>query len=121
MVVSHPRPPLLPPVLHMEYASEPSIPGAKIGTRTSLAHSVAAIDSSTSVRHTLFVRRRHCRGHIFWFQKMLVDLLLACPITQHKLSLSRARVLLPRLLTILTTLYRRRERQLPAASPLVMV
>ena len=102
MMVSRPRPPLLPPLLLLECALEPPVTRAEILTRASLAHSVPAIDSSTAVRHTRPVRRQHCRGHLFWFQKVLVCLLLACPITQHKFPLPRAHGLLRRLLTILT-------------------
>ena len=101
MVVSRPRPPLLPPLLFLEYALEPPITRAGIRTRASRAHSVPAIDSST-VRHTQPIRQQHWRGPMFWFQKMPVYLLLACPISRPKLPLSRARGLLRRLLTILT-------------------
>ena len=98
MVVSRARPPLLPPLLLLEWALEPPITRAKILTRASLVHSVPAVDSSTAVRH----RRQHCRGRIFWFQKMLVFPLLSYPTKQHKLPLSRAHGLLRRLRTILT-------------------
>ena len=47
---------------------EPPITRADVLPRASLAHSIPAIDSSTAVRH----RRQNCRGHLFWFQKMLV-------------------------------------------------
>ena len=49
--------------------------------------------------------------------KMLMYLLLACPITQHKLLLLRTHGLLRRLLKILTAWYRRREPALRAWSP----
>ena len=98
MVASRARPPLLPPFLFPKCALEPPITRAEILTRASLAHSVPAIDSSAVVRH----RRQHCRGHLFWLQKMLVFLLLAGPVTQHRLPMSRAHGLLRRLLTILT-------------------
>ena len=48
---------------------------------------------------------------------MLVFLLLARPITQHKFPLSRAHGLLRRLLTILKAWYRRRELALRAWFP----
>ena len=102
MVVSRPRPPLLPPLLLPECASEPPITEVEILPRASQAHSVPAIDSSTAVRHIQPVRRRHGRGHLFWFHKIFVYLLLACPITQHKLPLLRTHGFLRRLLTIPT-------------------
>ena len=86
MVVSRARPPLLPPLLFPERALEPPITRAEILVRASLAHSVPAIDISTAVRYG----GQHCRGHLFYFQKMLVFLLLACPISQQGLPLSRA-------------------------------
>ena len=97
MVVSRPRPPLLPPLLLFECVLESSITRAEIFPRARLAHSVPAVDSSTAVRH----RRQHCRRHLFWIQKMLVFLLLTCQITQHRLPLSRVHALLRRLRTIL--------------------
>ena len=98
MVVSRPRPPLLPPFLLFACTLEPPITRAEILTRAGLAHSVPAVDSSPAARH----HRQHCRGHLFYFQKVFVFLLLACPITQHKLPLSRAHGLLRCLLTVLT-------------------
>ena len=68
MEVSRARPPLLPPLLLLECALEPPITQAEILTRASLGHSLPAIDSSTALRQ----RRQHCRGHLVWFQKMLV-------------------------------------------------
>ena len=58
MVVSCARPPLLPPLLLLECALEPPTTRAKIHSHANLAHSVTAIDSSTTVRH----RRQHCWG-----------------------------------------------------------
>ena len=75
------------------------------------------IDSSTAVRHTRPARRQHCRGHLRLFHKMLVYLLPACPITQHKLPLFRAHGHLRRLSHILMVQYRRREPASPARFP----
>ena len=50
MVVSRPRPPLLPPFLLLEWALEPRITRAEILTRASLAHSAATIDVATALR-----------------------------------------------------------------------
>ena len=112
-----PSPASSAPLLFLECALEPPITQAEIRTRDSLAHSVPANDSSTVVRHTRPVRQRHCRGHPFCFQKMFVYLLLACPIMQHKLPLSRAHGLLRRLSAILMAWYRWREPALRAWFP----
>ena len=98
MGVSRSRPPLLPPLLPLEFALEPAITRVEILTRASLAHSAATIDSSMAVRHTQAV----CRGHLVWYRNMLVYLLLAFLITRHRLLRARAQGLLPRLLTVLT-------------------
>ena len=79
-------------------ALETPITRAEIFARASLAHSPPAIDSSKAVRH----RRQYCRGHIFQFQKILVFLLLAYPITQQTNPLSRAHGFLRRLRIFLT-------------------
>ena len=67
-MVSRAHPPLLSPLLLLECVLEPPISQAEIFTRARLAHSLPAIDSSTAVRH----RRQHYRGHLFYFQNMLV-------------------------------------------------
>ena len=59
------------------------------------------IDSSTAVGHTRPARRQHGKGHLRLFHEMLVHLLPACTITQHKLSLFRAHGHLRRLSHIL--------------------
>ena len=107
--VSYPRTPLLPPFLHLQCGLELPTTKAETRTRASQVRSAPANDSSTVMRHTRPVRRQHCRGHLRSFRKMLVYLLPACPITQHKLSLFRAHGLLRRLSHILTVQYRRRE------------
>ena len=61
--------------------------------------------------------RQRCRGLLRLFRKMLVYLLSACPITQHKLPLLRAHGLLRRLSHILTVQYRQREPVSPAWFP----
>ena len=109
MVMSHPRPPLLPLLLLLKCALEPPTTRAETRTRTSQVHSALANHSSTAVRHTQAVRRQHCRGNLRLFRKMIVYLLPACPITQQKLPLLIARGLLRRPLQILTSQCRRRE------------
>ena len=86
MVVTCARPPLLPPLLLLECALEPPTTRAKIHSRANLAHSVTAIGSSTTVRH----RRQHCRGVPILVSEDARVLLLACPVTPHRLPLSRA-------------------------------
>ena len=70
---------------------------AKTQTRASQVPFAPANDSSTAVRQTRLVRRQHCRGILRLCRKMLVYLLPACPITQHKLPLLRAKGLLRRM------------------------
>ena len=62
-----------------------------------------------AVRHARPARRQQCKGHLRLFHEMLVHLLPACPITQHKLPLFRAHGHLRRLSHILMVQYRRRE------------
>ena len=113
MVVSRPRPPLLPSLLLLECAVEPPITRAEILTHASLAHSVPATDSSRAIRTV----DSTVGDTSFTFQTIFVYLLLACPMKQHKLPFSRAHGLLRRLLTILTAWYRRRELALRAWFP----
>ena len=94
VVVSHPRPPLLPPLPLLECALEPPITGVK-SERASVAHSVPEIDSSTGVRHTWPVRRWHCRGELLWFQKIPVHLSQYCPITAQIASVKSPRAPTP--------------------------
>ena len=106
MVVSQPRPPLLLPLLLLECALELPTTRVETRTRTSEVLSAPSIDSLTAVRHTRPVRRQHGRGHLRLFRKILVYLLPACLVTQHKLPLLRPHGLLRHLLQILTAQYR---------------
>ena len=109
MVVSHPRPPHLSPFLLLECPLELPTTLPETRTRDSLVHSALSNDISTAVRHTRPVRRQHCPGSLRLFRKMLVYLLPACPVAQHKLPMLRAHGVLRRLLQILMAQYRRRE------------
>ena len=116
MVVSRPRPPLLPPLLPLECAMESPTTRAGTRTRASLVHSVQVNGSLTAVWHTRPVRRRRCRGHLRWFRKMLLYLLLPCPITQNNFSSVKSpRTPTRRLSKILTARYCRREPALRAS------
>ena len=117
MLVSHPHPPLLLPLLLLECAFGLPTTRAETQTYDSQVPSVPALDSSTAVRHTRPVRRQHCRGHPRLVRKILVYLLPVCPVTQHQLPLVRAHGLLRRLLQILTAQYRQREPTCRARFP----
>ena len=88
MVVSHPRPSLLPPLLRPECTLEMPTTRAKTRTHASQVPSAPVNYRSTKVRHTRSVRRQHCRECLRLFCKMLVHLLLACPVTQQNIPLS---------------------------------
>ena len=62
-------------------------------------------------------RRQHCQGAPLLVSEDARVLLLACPVTQHRMPLSRAHGLLRRLRTTLTVLYRWRELALRAWFP----
>ena len=115
MVLCHPRPPLLFPLLLPECALGLPTTRAETRTRASQVPSAPANDSSTAVRYTRPVRRQHCRGHLRLFRKMLVYLSPACPTTQHKLPLLRAHGRVRRLLQILTVQYRREGTSVASA------
>ena len=106
MVVSHPRLPLLFSLVLLECALELPTIRAETRTRVSQVPSAPANDSLTAVRHTRPVRRQHGRGHLRLFRKILVYLLPACLVTQHKLPLLRPHGFLRHLLQILTAQYR---------------
>ena len=74
-----------------------------------------------AVHHARPARRQQCKGHLRLFHEMLVHLLPACPITQHKLPLFRAHGHLRRLSHILMVLNRRRESASPARFPSIRI
>ena len=74
-----------------------------------------------AVRHARPARRQQCKGHLRLFHEMLVHLLPACPITQHKLPLFRAHGHLSRLSHIFMVQYRRREPASPTRFPSIRV
>ena len=102
MVVSHPRPPLLPPLLLLKCAL--GLPATREENRKHASQVPSALvnDNSTAVRHTLPVGRQHCREHLGLFRKMPVYLLPVCQVTQQYFPLLRAHGLLCHLLQILT-------------------
>ena len=59
-------------------------------------------DSATAVRHTRPVRRRHYRGYLLWFRKMLECWSFAFHIARPIVNMLRAHGLLRRPLTIFT-------------------
>ena len=79
MVVSHPCPPLLIPLLLPECVLE--LPTTRAESRASQVPSALANDSLTAVRHTRPVQRQNCREHVRFFRNMLVYLLSFCPTT----------------------------------------
>ena len=74
-----------------------------------------------AVRHARPARRQQCKGHLRLFHEMLVHLLPACPITQHKLPLFRAHGHLGRLSHIFMVQCRRREPASPTRFPSIRV
>ena len=97
MVVSRAPPPILPPLLLLECALEPPKTRAKILARQPGTFRNAT-DSSNAVRY----RRQNLREAPRLVSEAARVLLLARPITQHRLPLSRAHGLLLRLHTIFT-------------------
>ena len=110
-------------------SSAPAVaPGMRLGaghaetrTRVNRVPFAPEIDSSMALRHTRPARRQHCKGHLRLFHEMLVHLLPACPITQHKLPLVRAHGRLNRLSHIFMVQYRRREPASPTRFPSIRV
>ena len=79
MVVSHPCPPVLIPLLLPECVL--GLPTTRAESRASQVPSALANDSLTAVRHTRPVQRQNCREHVRFFRNMLVYLLSSGPTT----------------------------------------
>ena len=71
MVVCRPCPPR-----SCYWKAQPSTTRATTQKCADLVYSVLENDSSTVVRHTRPVHRRHCRGHLLLLHKLSVYLLL---------------------------------------------
>ena len=97
MVVSRAHPPLLPPLLLLEGALEPATtPG-----ENTLAHQPGTFHNGNRQLDGGTAPSTLLGGTSFGAKDARV-LLLACPVTQHRLPLPRAHGLLRRLRTILT-------------------
>ena len=114
MVVSHPCPPLLPPLLLLDRGPQPE---RKTQTRAIQVPSAPANDRSTVVRYTWPVRRQYCREHLRLFRKILGYLLPVHPVTQRQFPLFRAYGLLRHLLQSLIAQHRGGEPPLRARFP----
>ena len=102
LVLSHPcQPSFFLRLLWRSASAQPTI-RAETTTRAKQVPFAPTTDSLTAVRRTRPVRRRHCRGHLLWFRKMLECLSFALHVVRHTKFVIRAHGLLRRLLTIFT-------------------